>query len=86
MRSYTEITPGITRNWEKFGGTVEGNPGTVQGNPGTIWGNPGTIWGSPGTEWNCLGLPSCTYIINADHWVFCTTIHVLYNPWVLNYP
>ena len=40
MRSYTEVTPGITRNWEKFGGTVEGNPGTVQGNPGTIWGKP----------------------------------------------
>ncbi len=36
MRSYTEVSPGISRNWEKFGGTVKGNPGTAEGNPGTV--------------------------------------------------
>ncbi len=29
MWSYTEVTPGIARNWVKFSGTVDGNPGTV---------------------------------------------------------
>ena len=55
MRSYTEVSPGISRNWEKFGGTVKGNPGTAKGNPGTVWGNPGTIWGNPGTIWDNPG-------------------------------
>ena len=73
MRSYTEVNPGNSRNWVKFGGTVQGNPGTIWGYPGTIlgypgtiWGNPGTIRGNPGTDWNCLGLPSCTYFTNAN--------------------
>ncbi len=55
MRSYTEVTPGISRNWENFGGTIKGNPGTIKGNPGTVKGNPGTVWGNPGTIWGNPG-------------------------------
>ncbi len=82
MRSYTEVNPGNSRNWVKFGGTV-------QGNPGTIWGYPGTILGYPGTIWELFGAtPELTGTVQGCHlaltlqmqisvfFFFCKIIHV----------